>query len=97
MFSGKCFVHTADSTELTAHTAGITVVIFRKTVITDSFGCFRIKSTVKLCIPVKYFSCVIHLKIPVSGMRYAFGNICSMCSYSCCYDTFFNVVKIRKS
>ena len=53
MFSGQCFVHTADSTELTAHTAGITVVIFRKTVITDSFGCFRIKSTVKLCIPVK--------------------------------------------
>ena len=97
MFSGQCFVHTADSTELTAHTAGITVVIFRKTVITDSFGCFRIKSTVKLCIPVKDTAGICHLVIDISRMRDSFGNICRMGCNLGSNNSLFDIFYIRKS
>ena len=69
MFSGKSFVHASNSTEFTAHTAGITVIIFRKTVITDCFCSYRIKCTFKLCIPVQNAAGICHLVIDITCMR----------------------------
>ena len=80
MLTGKCLIHAADCTEFTTHTAGITVIIFRQTVITDRFGGFRIERTCKLSIPVEDTACICHLIIDVSGMWDPFCDIGSVCS-----------------
>ena len=73
------------------------MVIFRKTVITDSFGCFRIKCTCKLCIPVKDTAGICHLVIDISCMRDSFGNICRMGCNLGSNNSLFDIFYIRKS
>ena len=96
MFSCKSFVHASNSTEFTAHTAGITVVVLRKTVVADRFGCLRVEGAGKLCIPVKNTACISHLVIDISGVRDTFGDICRMGCDLGSDDSLFNIINIRK-
>lgn len=66
---GESLVHTADSTELAAHTTGVGVVILWHTTVADRFGCSRIKCAGILCIPVQDTSGIRHLIIDISGTR----------------------------
>ncbi len=76
VFAGQSLVHAADSTEFSAHTAGVTVVIFRTAAVTDCLGSFRIQCTGILFFPVQFLTGICHTVILVPGSRDPFGNVC---------------------
>ena len=97
MFSGKSFVHASNSTEFTAHTASIAVVIFRASAVADRFCSFRVKGTCILCIPVQFLAGSSHAVIDVSCSRNTLRNIrCVSCDLGS-DDAFFYVIQIRQA
>ena len=97
MLSCQSLVHATDCTEFATHTAGVAVIIFRKTVIADGFGCFGIQGAGELCIPVKNSAGVCHFVINISGMRDSLGNICCMRCNLGSNDTLFYIFYVRQS
>ena len=73
------------------------MIIFRASAVTDSFGCFRIKCTCKLCIPVKDAAGICHLVIDISRVRDSFGNICRMGRNLGSNDSLFGIFYVWKS
>lgn len=71
MLSGKCFIHASYRTEFTTHGAGI--LMFRFTVIPDTFSCFRIHSAFPLRFPVKLSSGICHLIVDLTGSADTFA------------------------